>query len=207
MCGGIAASLIYDFLLYPQTRNFSSRIGILVHGPQEEYVEINGEENNSPGPSHWPKQWTMWNFSILFIFLLYFKKAISFILILQCVSSQSPVLCVVWTMTPLIKMLFSQVSVYSYSYSLVLDKFQTEVSASSFVICIHQNNAVYVYIPLASSVLPLQCIPICIHYLGFWQQSQNYLVAPVKQHKDVDQLIAHTSTLKFLAAWLDNMWP
>uniref|UniRef100_A0A3B4GRX0 Aquaporin-1-like n=1 Tax=Pundamilia nyererei TaxID=303518 RepID=A0A3B4GRX0_9CICH len=46
MCGGIAASLIYDFLLYPQTRNFSSRIGILVHGPQEEYVERNGEENN-----------------------------------------------------------------------------------------------------------------------------------------------------------------
>uniref|UniRef100_A0A3Q4GEN7 Aquaporin 1a (Colton blood group), tandem duplicate 2 n=1 Tax=Neolamprologus brichardi TaxID=32507 RepID=A0A3Q4GEN7_NEOBR len=56
MCGGIAASLIYDFLLYPQTRNFSCQIGILVHGPQEEYVEINGEENNSPGPSHWPKQ-------------------------------------------------------------------------------------------------------------------------------------------------------
>lgn len=48
--------------------------------------------------------------SILLIFLLYFKKAISFILILHCVSSQSPVLCVVWTMTPLIKMLFSQVS-------------------------------------------------------------------------------------------------
>ncbi|CAI5640929.1 unnamed protein product [Oreochromis niloticus] len=56
MCGGIAASLIYDFLLYPQTRNFRSRIGILVHGPQEEYVERIGEENNSPGPSHWPKQ-------------------------------------------------------------------------------------------------------------------------------------------------------
>lgn len=112
MCGGIAASLIYDFLLYPQTRNFSSRIGILVHGPQEEYVEINGEENNSPGPSHWPKQWTMWNFSFSICqhFIYFFTKAISFILILQCVSSQSPVLCVVWTMTPLIKMLFSQVS-------------------------------------------------------------------------------------------------
>lgn len=47
---------------------------------------------------------------------------------------------------------------------------------------------------------PRQCIPICIHNLGFWQQSQNHLVAPMKQHKDVDQLIAHTSTLKFLAA-------
>lgn len=59
-------------------------------------------------------------------------------------------------MTPLIKMLFSQISLcFHISYSLLLDKVQTQVSASSFVICIHQNNAVYVYIPLASSVLPL----------------------------------------------------
>lgn len=44
------------------------------------------------------EQWEILAFlsvSILFIFLLYFKKAISFILILQCASSQSPVLCVV----------------------------------------------------------------------------------------------------------------
>ncbi|XP_044076353.1 aquaporin-1-like [Siniperca chuatsi] len=57
MCGGIAAALIYDFLLYPQTQNFSTRMYILLNGPQDENdaVEITGEGSSSPGPSQWPK--------------------------------------------------------------------------------------------------------------------------------------------------------
>ncbi|KAE8290803.1 Aquaporin-1 [Larimichthys crocea] len=57
MCGGIAAALIYDFLLYPRTQTFSRRRDVLLHGPedQSDAVEIIGEGNSSPGPSQWPK--------------------------------------------------------------------------------------------------------------------------------------------------------
>nr|WFZ92444.1 aquaporin-1ab1 [Hippoglossus hippoglossus] len=58
MCGGMAASLIYDFLLYPRTPNLRTRGQVLLHGPQEENraAELTGEDNGSPGPSQWPKQ-------------------------------------------------------------------------------------------------------------------------------------------------------
>ncbi|KAE8290801.1 Aquaporin-1 [Larimichthys crocea] len=57
MCGGIAAALIYDFLLCPRTQTFSRRRDVLLHGPedQSDAVEIIGEGNSSPGPSQWPK--------------------------------------------------------------------------------------------------------------------------------------------------------
>ncbi|CAN9502915.1 unnamed protein product [Ophioblennius macclurei] len=58
MCGGMAASLIYDFLMFPQARNLSSRASVLLHGPEERsnVTEVAAEEDSRPGPSHWPKQ-------------------------------------------------------------------------------------------------------------------------------------------------------
>ncbi|GAA6234098.1 aquaporin-1-like [Lates japonicus] len=58
MCGGIAASLIYDFLLYPRLANLRTRKNVLLHGPEDENdaVEETAEDNGSPGPSQWPKQ-------------------------------------------------------------------------------------------------------------------------------------------------------
>ncbi|XP_053294829.1 aquaporin-1 [Pleuronectes platessa] len=58
MCGGMAASVIYDFLLYPRTPNLRTRSSIFLHGPQEENraAEVIEEDNGSPGPSQWPKQ-------------------------------------------------------------------------------------------------------------------------------------------------------
>lgn len=70
MCGGIAAALIYDFLLYPQSRNFSTRRNILLHGPEHENyaAEPIREDNSSPGPSQWPKHWTTCDISALLWF-------------------------------------------------------------------------------------------------------------------------------------------
>ncbi|XP_071766936.1 aquaporin FA-CHIP-like [Centroberyx gerrardi] len=57
MCGGIAAALIYDFLLYPRTHDFSVRKNVLLNGPEAEndLPELIREGNSSPGPSQWPK--------------------------------------------------------------------------------------------------------------------------------------------------------
>ncbi|XP_019969175.1 aquaporin-1-like isoform X2 [Paralichthys olivaceus] len=58
MSGGMAASLIYDFLLFPRTPNLRTRTYVLLHGAQDENaaIETTGEDNGSPGPSQWPKQ-------------------------------------------------------------------------------------------------------------------------------------------------------
>lgn len=63
MCGGTAAALIYDFLLYPRTPNLRTRGNVLLHGQQDENnaAEITGvdnDDNGSPGPSQWPKHWS-----------------------------------------------------------------------------------------------------------------------------------------------------
>ncbi|XP_040911021.1 aquaporin-1-like [Toxotes jaculatrix] len=57
MCGGIAAALIYDFLLCPRVPDFRTRRNVLLHGTENENetAEITGEDNSSPGPSQWPK--------------------------------------------------------------------------------------------------------------------------------------------------------
>ncbi|KAM6989783.1 aquaporin FA-CHIP-like [Tautogolabrus adspersus] len=57
MCGGIAAAVIYNFLLYPRTNTLRSRRNVLLHGAEDENdVEIIEGGNSSPGPSQWPKQ-------------------------------------------------------------------------------------------------------------------------------------------------------
>ncbi|XP_047446697.1 aquaporin-1-like [Mugil cephalus] len=58
MCGGIAASLIYDFILCPRTRGFSSRMHVLVRGPEGEdgTGEFRGEDDDNQEPHQWPKQ-------------------------------------------------------------------------------------------------------------------------------------------------------
>lgn len=84
MCGGIAAALIYDFLLYPRAQNFSVRRNVLLNGGEGENdaVEISGEGSSSPGPSEWPKHWTIFNFSvcqhIIFLFLQLFLSCVYF---------------------------------------------------------------------------------------------------------------------------------
>ncbi|MCJ8731136.1 hypothetical protein PDJAM_G00195890 [Pangasius djambal] len=44
MCGGVAAALIYDFLLYPKTDDFPDRMRILVSGPPTDY-DVNGRDD------------------------------------------------------------------------------------------------------------------------------------------------------------------
>ncbi|KAI4879627.1 hypothetical protein NFI96_011565 [Prochilodus magdalenae] len=44
MCGGVAAALIYDFLLYPKMEDFPERIRVLVTGPPTDY-DVNGTED------------------------------------------------------------------------------------------------------------------------------------------------------------------
>uniref|UniRef100_A0A672H2I4 Aquaporin 1a (Colton blood group), tandem duplicate 2 n=1 Tax=Salarias fasciatus TaxID=181472 RepID=A0A672H2I4_SALFA len=58
LCGGMAASLIYDFMIFPQARNLRSRASVLLNGPEDRnnLMEASGEEDSRPGPSHWPKQ-------------------------------------------------------------------------------------------------------------------------------------------------------
>lgn len=57
MCGGIAAALIYDFLLCPRSHNLSRRRYVLLNGAEDENdaAETAREGNSSPGPSQWPK--------------------------------------------------------------------------------------------------------------------------------------------------------
>ncbi len=44
MCGGVAAALVYDFLLYPKLDNFPDRMRVLVSGPATDY-DVNGDES------------------------------------------------------------------------------------------------------------------------------------------------------------------
>lgn len=62
MCGGIAAALIYDFLLYPRTQNFRTRWYVLLRGPEDENYahEIIEEDSSNPASTQWPKHWITW---------------------------------------------------------------------------------------------------------------------------------------------------
>lgn len=75
----VAASLIYDFLLAPQARNFNTRAGIPLHGQEEE----NGSKERAKAESvaKTVKNVKYFSFSVLFFFTL-----LVLILILQCVS-------------------------------------------------------------------------------------------------------------------------
>lgn len=59
MCGGIAAALIYDFLLCPRAQNFRTRRNVLLYGPEDEDAgfDLLREGNSRPGPSQGPSQW------------------------------------------------------------------------------------------------------------------------------------------------------
>uniref|UniRef100_A0A671Y5G0 Aquaporin 1 (Colton blood group) n=1 Tax=Sparus aurata TaxID=8175 RepID=A0A671Y5G0_SPAAU len=59
MCGGIAAALIYDFLLCPRAQNFRTRRNVLLNGSEDEDAGFDAprEGNSSPGPSQGPSQW------------------------------------------------------------------------------------------------------------------------------------------------------
>ncbi len=43
MCGGVAAALVYDFLLYPKLDDFPDRMRVLVSGPATDY-DVNGDD-------------------------------------------------------------------------------------------------------------------------------------------------------------------
>uniref|UniRef100_A0A672GS62 Aquaporin 1a (Colton blood group), tandem duplicate 2 n=1 Tax=Salarias fasciatus TaxID=181472 RepID=A0A672GS62_SALFA len=47
LCGGMAASLIYDFMIFPQARNLRSRASVLLNGPEDRnnLMEASGEED------------------------------------------------------------------------------------------------------------------------------------------------------------------
>ncbi|KAK2859998.1 hypothetical protein Q7C36_004164 [Tachysurus vachellii] len=44
MCGGVAAALTYDFLLYPKMADFPDRLRVLVSGPPTDY-DVNGRDD------------------------------------------------------------------------------------------------------------------------------------------------------------------
>ncbi|XP_076828591.1 aquaporin-1-like [Brachyhypopomus gauderio] len=46
MCGGVAAALIYDFLLYPKMNDFPERMRVLFSGPPTDY-EVNGTDDTT----------------------------------------------------------------------------------------------------------------------------------------------------------------
>lgn len=46
MTGGVAAALIYDFLLYPKFDDFPERMKVLVSGPVGDY-DVNGAEETA----------------------------------------------------------------------------------------------------------------------------------------------------------------
>ena len=48
MCGGVAAALIYDFLLYPKFDDFPERLKVLVSGPVGDY-DVNGADHEPTG--------------------------------------------------------------------------------------------------------------------------------------------------------------
>uniref|UniRef100_A0A672GQF5 Aquaporin 1a (Colton blood group), tandem duplicate 2 n=1 Tax=Salarias fasciatus TaxID=181472 RepID=A0A672GQF5_SALFA len=51
LCGGMAASLIYDFMIFPQARNLRSRASVLLNGPEDRnnLMEASGEEDMRSG--------------------------------------------------------------------------------------------------------------------------------------------------------------
>ncbi|XP_046883509.1 aquaporin-1-like [Hypomesus transpacificus] len=57
MCGGIAASLLYDFLFYPRSDNFSNRWNVLSSGEEVETAapDVSVDGSSSPVPSQWPR--------------------------------------------------------------------------------------------------------------------------------------------------------
>ena len=59
MCGGIAASLLYDFLFYPRSDNFSNRWNVLSSGEEVETAapDVSVDGSSSPVPSQWPRHW------------------------------------------------------------------------------------------------------------------------------------------------------
>lgn len=69
MCGGVAAALIYDFLLCPRSHSLNSRWQVLANGPESEnYAAVSTREGNvSPGPSQWPKWVSCSDTRLLFV--------------------------------------------------------------------------------------------------------------------------------------------
>lgn len=57
ICGGIAAALVYDFLIYPKREDLSTRMAMLTSG--EESAEATHQYTLSEGTEiagQWPKQ-------------------------------------------------------------------------------------------------------------------------------------------------------
>lgn len=59
MCGGIAAAIIYDYLLYPRREGYNKRLNVVARGQEAEdtpAAEEVVEGGSSPGPSQWPRR-------------------------------------------------------------------------------------------------------------------------------------------------------
>ncbi|KAM6948706.1 aquaporin-1a.2 [Aplochiton taeniatus] len=58
LLGGIAAALIYDFLLYPRRDEFSKRRNVLMTGSEPESAAsgLIQRGSSSPGPAPWPRE-------------------------------------------------------------------------------------------------------------------------------------------------------
>lgn len=196
MCGGIAAALIYDFILCPRKYNFSTRRNVLLNGPEDEnnVVEITREDNGSPGPSQWPTHWTTcyisahkqpmiyWYALILAIDLyLYFWDAL-------------------WMYGGFFKNnLYFNKDSFSSCFSVFISKYFQLGSKWGLHILIYithlleQHNVCLDLLDL-DIIFFLSYTVLGIILFNVFGKSPKYC-SVVKQHKDVDQVIAPKSTL------------
>lgn len=192
MCGGIAAALIYDFLLCPRSCNLSRRRHVLFNGPEDENdaAETTREGNSSPGPSQWPK-WasccdtqlsrmhSMWfvidmffSFNFLYhVFSIYDKRNLFFFLLF-------------WNM--------SEAQINAHSYSCLTSARVTRFIFRCFCPCVLSINILYMLYKLL---------------FHSWSIGRNPKYGwVVKQQKDVNEVIAHESTLHTQVD-MDKKWP
>lgn len=130
MIGGVAAALVYDFLLYPKKESFGKRMKVLkgTADPDASATEPLIEPRTSrSGSGQWPRPW---NLSLTFIKCLYIIKIYNIISLVVVVvqmivvsASSSVLLCVPasfwlnWQLARLLPTLKEVFSVYNSGIS------------------------------------------------------------------------------------------
>lgn len=56
ICGGIAAALVYDFLLYPKREDLSTRMAVLTNGEESECTQQFTVAEGTEIAGQWPRQ-------------------------------------------------------------------------------------------------------------------------------------------------------
>lgn len=56
ICGGIAAALVYDFLIYPKREDLSTRMAVLTNGVRSESTQQFVVAEGTEIAGQWPRQ-------------------------------------------------------------------------------------------------------------------------------------------------------